>query len=92
MIRRVVLLRLAPEAHREEVARRIQAVLATVPSVHRAEVGVAVEAPWDLHVSILLPDEAAGDAYLAHGGHAAFVRDWLAPRTLAREVWTFNEG
>jgi len=98
VIERVVLLRCVDRSPSAvtEVGGRILGLLRALPEVAGAVIDhpadAATTASWDLRVTVRLADEEALAAYAADPVHAAFVASFLAPRTAAREAWTFRSG
>jgi hypothetical protein len=98
MIRRVILLRLTAEhrPERSELGQRVLELLRSRPMVAGAEVGVwqpeleAEHPGWDLAVCVDFRDEHALAAYGEDAVHAAFVREELAPRVSARQVFVMQ--
>lgn len=96
MIERVILLRCRDRSPAvvTEVAQAVLALLEGRPEVAGAAVDhpadTATASAWDLRVTVRLDDEAALEAYTRDPVHARFVETWLAPRTEAREAWTFH--
>jgi hypothetical protein len=96
VIERVILLRCRDRspAAVDEVAQAVLALLEGRPEVAGAAVDhpadAATTSAWDLRVTVRLADVAALDAYAQDPVHARFVETWLAPRSAAREAWTFR--
>lgn len=98
MIRRFVLLRLAPEhlAERDDLGRRVLVLLRSLPMVAEAHVAAHIPAlqpehpGWDLVVTVDFASPEHARAYGQDPVHAAFVRDELAPRVAARASFSME--